>query len=165
MTDPNATCTLATTLPDRAPGQSSTSQAGDARRLAYLAGLTPEAMLHELLAVMHGDGGHYCAAHGLAKAVADAESKWHALASASTPLEPVVGDVLPPVNSRVWAHYARPNEWREQTVVGYYVWPDLSGSSRVHRVFLRLRDDEGWPSARMLLDVQRVPGNKEEPHA
>jgi hypothetical protein len=37
-------------------------------------------LLEELLATIHGDGGHYSDAHGLAKATADAEDKWHAAA-------------------------------------------------------------------------------------
>ncbi len=32
--------------------------------------------LKNLLAVIHGDGGHYVAQHGLAKACVDAEAKW-----------------------------------------------------------------------------------------
>lgn len=76
------------------------------------------------------------------------------------PLPPVDGDVLPAIGSKVSAHYARPDEWREQTVIGYYVWPDLNGSKNLHRVFLRLRDDEGWTSARMLGDVKPAPGVK-----
>lgn len=33
----------------------------------------------DLLAVIHGDGGHYIAEHGVKKACADAVSKWHGL--------------------------------------------------------------------------------------
>jgi hypothetical protein len=46
-------------------------------REKHLSKLSPEDMLEELLAVIHGDGGHYSDAHGLAKAVADAEKKWY----------------------------------------------------------------------------------------
>jgi hypothetical protein len=47
-------------------------------RLAFLSKLAPEDLLEELLATIHGDGGHYSDEHGLAKAVADAEEKWYA---------------------------------------------------------------------------------------
>ena len=49
-----------------------------AQRLVHLNRLHPEDMLEELLAVIHGDGGHYTDEHGLAKSVADAEVKWYA---------------------------------------------------------------------------------------
>lgn len=50
-------------------------------RVLHLGKLSPEDMLEELLAVIHGDGGHYSDEHGLAKAVARAEVKWYALAA------------------------------------------------------------------------------------
>lgn len=46
-------------------------------RIAFLSSLSPEDMLEELLATIHGDGGHYSDEHGLAKATADAEARWH----------------------------------------------------------------------------------------
>lgn len=42
-------------------------------RIAFLGAMSPEGMLRELLATLHGDGGHYVIEHGLAAAVADAE--------------------------------------------------------------------------------------------
>jgi Lar family restriction alleviation protein len=48
-----------------------------ASRLAFLSTLTAKGQLLELLAVIHGDGGHYTNQHGRAKAVADAEVKWY----------------------------------------------------------------------------------------
>jgi hypothetical protein len=68
------------------PGESSSMGSGGlpeipavdyAQRLAHLGTLQPEGILRELLAVIHGDGGHYADEHGLAKAVADAEVKWY----------------------------------------------------------------------------------------
>lgn len=38
----------------------------------------PSYLLNELLAVIHGDGGHYQDRHGTPKAVQDAIKKWHA---------------------------------------------------------------------------------------
>jgi hypothetical protein len=46
-----------------------------------------EQALGNLLAVIHGDGGHYQSEHGTEKAVADAHLKWAALKS-------VLSDVL-----------------------------------------------------------------------
>jgi hypothetical protein len=65
-----------------------TPQAQPGERASFLAKLEPEDMLEELLAVIHGDGGHYSDQHGLAKATADAEALWNAraaLASQATP--------------------------------------------------------------------------------
>jgi len=39
----------------------------------------PQKLLRELLAVIHGDGGHYARRHGLAKATADALGHYYAL--------------------------------------------------------------------------------------
>jgi hypothetical protein len=59
-------------------------------RIAHLSKLEPEDMLEELLAVIHGDGGHYSDEHGLPRAVADAEVKWYARGAcvADSPLPP-----------------------------------------------------------------------------
>lgn len=43
------------------------------QRLDHLKALDPKELLFELLAVIHGDGGHYALDHGLPRAVADAE--------------------------------------------------------------------------------------------
>jgi hypothetical protein len=48
------------------------------QRVAHLGTLTPEGMLRELLAVLHGDGGQHVDGNGLARSVASAEVKHHA---------------------------------------------------------------------------------------
>ena len=73
--------------------------------------------------------------------------------SAKSP-EPVDGDLLPPVGSKVLIHLARECDWVEHTVTGYYVWGDLGGSPSLHRVFVRVVSADGYPNARMLRDVQ-----------
>lgn len=45
-------------------------------RVNHLAALTPEQQLAELLATIHGDGGHYTRRRGIAKSIAAAEDKW-----------------------------------------------------------------------------------------
>lgn len=47
----------------------------DKQRLEHLKELDPESMLHELLALIHGDGGHHTGRAGLAQSVFDAEIK------------------------------------------------------------------------------------------
>lgn len=46
-------------------------------RLNFLESLKPYELLQELLASIHGDGGHYCAQYGPARAVLAAEDKWY----------------------------------------------------------------------------------------
>ena len=54
-------------------------------------------------------------------------------------LEPVEGDLLPPVGSRVYIRQARDNDAHACTVTGYYVWEDLLESPAwLHRVFVRM---------------------------
>lgn len=53
-------------------------------------------------------------------------------------LEPIHGDVLPPVGSRVYILHGRDDEAHACTVVGYYVWPDLRKEPHLHRVFVRV---------------------------
>lgn len=45
------------------------------KRIAFLGSLEPEDMLHELLAVIHRDGGQHTDLVGFAVSVADAERK------------------------------------------------------------------------------------------
>jgi hypothetical protein len=47
-----------------------------ARRLAHMRTLEPEDMLEELLATIHGDGGHRSDDVGLAQAVVEAQDKF-----------------------------------------------------------------------------------------
>ncbi|MDH1575470.1 hypothetical protein [Pseudomonas sp. GD03746] len=72
------------------------------------------------------------------------------------PLPPVVGDLLPPVGSKVLIHLAREDEWVEHTVVGYYAWENLRPDPSVHRVCVRVRDADGYLNARGLGDIRPV---------
>ena len=72
-------------------------------------------------------------------------------------LEPVEGDLLPPVGSKVLIHLASPDAWVEHTVAGYYVWGDLGGNKHLHRVFVRVVSESGYPNARMLHEVRPLP--------
>lgn len=76
-------------------------------------------------------------------------------APAMPPLDPVVGDLLPPMGSKVLIHLARQDQWVEHTVVGYYVWGGLL-DPYAHRVYVRVMDSDGYPNARMLCDVRPV---------
>ncbi len=73
-------------------------------------------------------------------------------------LEPVHGDLLPPIDSEVLIHLASQDEWVKHTVVGYYVWGDLNGDSSLQRVNVRVRSSAGQLNARMLRDVRRLDG-------
>lgn len=53
-------------------------------------------------------------------------------------LEPVEGDLLPPVGSRVYIRHARDNNAHACTVTGYYVWEAFDGHAWLHRVFVRM---------------------------
>jgi hypothetical protein len=68
-------------------------------------------------------------------------------------LDPVHGDVLPPIGSKVCIELGS-SGWDEQTVTGYYVWPSHGLDKNVHRVFVRVKDAEGTPNARLLADVR-----------
>lgn len=48
-------------------------------QVMHLSECTPEGMLRELLAVIHGDGGHRVMRVGLARATAEAMQRWHGL--------------------------------------------------------------------------------------
>lgn len=78
------------------------------------------------------------------------------LRKAAEPLEPVHGDELPPIGSKVLIHLASCDEWIEHTVAGYYAWGDLDGYEHLHRVFVRVRDSDGYLNARLLKDVRPV---------
>jgi hypothetical protein len=71
-------------------------------------------------------------------------------------LEPVAGDVLPPIGESVLIHLASQDEWVEHQVVGYYAWPDLGGNKNLHRVFVRVRDADGILNSRLLCEVRPV---------
>ena len=76
---------------------------------------------------------------------------------AREPLEPVEGDLLPAIGSKVLIHLASQDQWVEHTVAGYYVWGDLDGrENRRHRVFVRVVDADGILNARMLCDVRPI---------
>lgn len=71
-------------------------------------------------------------------------------------MEPIDGNLLPPIGSQVLIHLNSRNDWVEHTVTGYYVWGDLGGNDSLHRVFVRVIDPEGTPNARMLKDVRPI---------
>jgi hypothetical protein len=100
---------------------------GREQRIAFLSKLSPEDMLEELLAVIHGDGGHYSDQHGLPKAVADAETKWYARGvvpsqAPSTPQGHQVGWAgrFDSANVYLTPHAFEAEEWRRH---GFPVWP------------------------------------------
>lgn len=71
----------------------------------------------------------------------------------AAPGEPVHGDVLPPVGSRVYIRHGRAPGAHACTVTGYYAWGDLGGDKRLHRVFVRLvYEGTDTQQARMLCD-------------
>lgn len=75
--------------------------------------------------------------------------------------EPVDHDLLPPLGSKVLIHLARQDAWVEHTVTGYYVWPALKhqikeGEKDAHRVFVRVKDAQGYDNARLLSEVKAV---------
>ncbi|WLI32886.1 hypothetical protein [Pseudomonas sp. FP818] len=76
------------------------------------------------------------------------------LRNAAAPLGPVNGDQLPAINSKVLIHLSSCDAWVEHTVVGYYAWEDLGANEYLHRVFVRVRDADGYINARLLKDVR-----------
>jgi len=78
-------------------------------------------------------------------------------------LEPVHGDVLPPVGSKVHVELGS-SGWHEQTVTGYYAWPSHGLDKNLHRVFVRVVDDQGTQNARLLADVRLVAPAEENEH-
>jgi Lar family restriction alleviation protein len=127
-------------------------------------------------------GENSMAWYGVCDALSEAMPDWHDLApctmhaapiaiaalAASAPaaagvqeLEPVEGDLLPPVGSKVLIHLGRQDAWVEHTVSGYYVWGALShqikeGEKNAHRVFVRVKDAQGYDNARLLSEVLPV---------
>ncbi|MFC5548163.1 hypothetical protein [Massilia aerilata] len=82
-------------------------------------------------------------------------------------LDPVEGDKLPPVGSKVLIHLARQDAWVEHTVTGYYAWGDLGGNPHLHRVFVRVKDADGYDNARLLSDARPAAaiGDKDDKNA
>ncbi len=76
------------------------------------------------------------------------------LAEAEKKLDPVHGDLLPAVGSKVFIHLGRSDSWAEHTVVGYYAWDNHGLDKNVHRVFVRVRDSQGYLNARLLNDIR-----------
>lgn len=68
-------------------------------------------------------------------------------------LDPVEGDILPPLGSLVYIELASAKKRQKVTVVGYYVWPGLKDQGSHPRVFVRVKDEHGTPNARLLKDV------------
>jgi len=74
----------------------------------------------------------------------------------------------PAFESKALIHLASVDQWVEHTVVGYYVWADLKGDPRLHRVFVRVVNTDGYENARMLCDVRRLddqPSAREDARA
>lgn len=87
---------------------------------------------------------------------AELKAENEALRNAAAPLDPVNGDQLPAINSKVLIHLSSCDAWVEHTVVGYYAWEDLGANESLHRVFIRVRDADGYLNARLLKDVRAV---------
>lgn len=68
---------------------------------------------------------------------------------------PVKGDLLPQIGETVLINLASQNEWVKHTVAGYYVWGSLGEDKNLHRVFIRVRDEDGNLNARLLSDIKR----------
>lgn len=62
--------------------------------------------------------------------------------------------LLPPVGSRVSIFLSSNGKWIDHVVSGYYVWGNLGNDTNVHRVFVTVRDSEGYPNARLLNNVR-----------
>ncbi|WP_137917199.1 hypothetical protein [Hydrogenophaga sp. 2FB] len=73
--------------------------------------------------------------------------------------DPIEGDRLPAIGSRVLIHLASQDEWVEHTVTGFYVWGPLAGVSPAYsRVFVTVISDDGYPNSRLLADVRPTTG-------
>lgn len=95
-------------------------------------------------------------AHGIVMAISNLlRTGDHFWPREVSPLDPVEGDVLPRVGSRVLIHLARQDEWVEHTVVGYYVWRPLKEGDG-WRVNVRVVDANGYQNSRSLEDVRPV---------
>jgi hypothetical protein len=119
---------------------------------------------------LQSDANSYQSGYDAGRAVAKAHAdSWRAEAEAlrkdAKPLDPVTGNQLPAIGSEVLIHLGRSDAWVEHTVVGYYAWGDLGGNQSLHRVFVRVRDADGYLNARLLKDVRtQVAMGKESSH-
>lgn len=66
---------------------------------------------------------------------------------------------LPKIGSEVLFYVNSRGCFCTFTVTGYYVWEDLGGNPRLHRVFVRGVDEDGFHNARMLGEI-RYPEEK-----
>lgn len=89
----------------------------DRQRLEHLKELSPEELLRELLATLHGDGGHHTERVGLAQSVLDAENK---LSKPDKPLaqeaEEYIGCLGMPII-----------EWNEEQLKNYQKFIEIHG--------------------------------------
>ncbi|GEM_PF-5345643 len=77
----------------------------------------------------------------------------HAISAPVPQIDPVHGDCLPPIGSRVFIRHGRDYDAHACIVTGYYAWGDLKGSKHLHRVFVRLvYEGTDTKQARMLCD-------------
>lgn len=68
--------------------------------------------------------------------------------------EPVYGDVLPPIGSKVYIRHGRDDDAHACIVTGYYAWDDHGGDKRLHRVFVRfVYEGTNCQNSRMLCDT------------
>lgn len=74
-------------------------------------------------------------------------------AKLSMVLRRIEGDQLPPLGAQVDIHLASCDKWVTHTVTGYYVWGSHEKLKHLHRVFVRVEDENGTPNARMLCDI------------
>jgi len=91
--------------------------------------------------------------------MAHAFKAMHALRHPQEPvatLDPVHGDLLPPVGSTVQIQLGD-SGWFDHTVTGYYAWDSHGLNKNVHRVFVRVKDAAGTPNARMLNEIRQPP--------
>ena len=76
-----------------------------------------------------------------------------ALAQPQAQPEPVTGDLLPAIGSRVWIRHGRDDDAHACTVTDYYAWGDLNGDKHLHRIFVRMvYEGTTCQQARMLCD-------------
>lgn len=61
---------------------------------------------------------------------------------------------LPKIGQSVLFHLNSSDSWEVFTVTGYYVWGDLGGNPRLHRVFVQGVDRDGFHNARLLCDIR-----------
>lgn len=94
--------------------------------------------------------------HEITAEIDQLRAEVEALRKAVEPLEPVHGDALPPIGSKVLIHLSSSDAWVEHTVAGYYARGALNGDVSLHRVFVRVRDSDGYLNARLLKDVRTV---------